>query len=189
MATLLTSPDKCFMFQRAVVLDEKEGQQVSCPPVFPSIQSCREAEQTPHSGLTSAPGWYTTPVKCFLVVRLAKDSNPGLLNCEIPKGGRDMGWTGSCGGAVERRFERERQPAVSLDVSFHPCRLAPRWSAGLGSDLLPLPFCDSGTLENGSTKSADPLRLRSCCLGVGHGVCRKEGRWNMLEASHSDETH
>lgn len=87
-------------------LDEQEGQQVSCPRVFPSIQGCREAEQTPNSGLTSAPGLYTAPVNFFLVVWLAKDSNPGLLNCEIPKReDQILDGKGSCGGAVEHRCD------------------------------------------------------------------------------------
>lgn len=104
MATLLSSPDKCFRSQRAMVLNEKEGQQVSCPPVFPSIQGCREAEQTLNSGLTSAPGWFTTPMNCFLIEWLAKDSNPCLLNCEIPKReDQILDGKGSCGGAVEHR--------------------------------------------------------------------------------------
>lgn len=58
MVTLLTSPDKCFRSQRAMFLDEKEGQQVSCPPVSPASKTVERAEQTPNSDLTSAPGWY-----------------------------------------------------------------------------------------------------------------------------------
>lgn len=47
MATLLTSPDKCFRSQRAMFLDEKEGQQVSCPPVSPASKTVERLSRHP----------------------------------------------------------------------------------------------------------------------------------------------
>lgn len=64
---------------------------------------------------------------------------------------------------------------MSFDVSFYTCHSASlSWTAGLGNNMCPLPYCGSKTLGNGSTESSDPLRPGSCCLGVGHGACEKK---------------
>lgn len=47
MATLLTSPDKGFRSQRAMLLDEKEGQRVSCPPVSLASKALEKLSRHP----------------------------------------------------------------------------------------------------------------------------------------------